>query len=73
MHFGLKLHAEVSQTAIMEPAVTAGIRHWEHRARSVRKPARCRVRAGFILTQRPPLIMDSELGVALVLVDVMLR
>jgi len=40
--FGLKLYAEVSQTAIMEPAVTAGSRHREHRARSVRKPARCR-------------------------------
>jgi len=29
--FGLKLHAEVSQTAIMKPAVTASGRHWERR------------------------------------------
>jgi len=47
------------------PAVTAGSRHREHRARSIGKPARCRARAGSMLTQRPRLIMDSELGVCL--------
>jgi len=30
--FGLKLHAEVSQTAIMKPAAAVGGRHWERRA-----------------------------------------
>ena len=63
--FGLKLHAEVSQTAIMKPAAAAGGRHWERRARLARKPARCQARVGSMLTQRLSVIMVSELGVAL--------